>query len=126
MERGIRRYYLHRWPSARAMKSIRAKVRAKTGRNRTGVSDIREVIASLKPLLRGWGNYFRSGHFCRQVQPDRQLRLAQSLWPDAQALRPQPASGPVEIRASGDLGKPGLGIWACTACVERFRYPEVA
>jgi RNA-directed DNA polymerase len=62
LERGIRRYYLHRWPSARAMKSIRAKVKAKTGRNRTGVSDIREVIADLNPLLRGWGNYFRTGN----------------------------------------------------------------
>jgi RNA-directed DNA polymerase len=62
MERGIRRCYLHRWPSQRAMKSIRAKVRAKTGRNRTGASDIREVIAVLNPLLRGWGNYFRTGN----------------------------------------------------------------
>jgi RNA-directed DNA polymerase len=62
MERGICRYYLHRWPSARAMKSIRTKVKAKTGSNRTGVSDIREVIAELNPLLRGWGNYFRTGN----------------------------------------------------------------
>jgi RNA-directed DNA polymerase len=62
LERGFRRYYLQRWPSTRAMKSIRAKVKAKTGRNRTGVSDIREVIADLNPLLRGWGNYFRYGN----------------------------------------------------------------
>ena len=41
LERGVRRYYLHRWPSQRAMKRIRAKVKAKTGRNRTGVRDIR-------------------------------------------------------------------------------------
>ena len=62
MERGIVRYYLHRWPSARAMKSIRATVKAKTGRNRTGVSDIREILAELSPILRGWGNYFRTGN----------------------------------------------------------------
>jgi len=62
LERGIRRYYLHRWPSARAMKSIRAKVKAKTGASRVGASDIREVIADLNPLLRGWGNYFRYGN----------------------------------------------------------------
>lgn len=62
MERGIRRYYLHRWPSVRAMKAIRAKVKAKTGRNRTGVRDIREVISDLNPILRGWGNYFRTGN----------------------------------------------------------------
>ncbi len=62
MERGIRRYYLHRWPSARSMKRIREKIKARTGRNRTGVADIREVIADLNPLLRGWGSYFRSGN----------------------------------------------------------------
>lgn len=72
MERGIRRYYLHRRPSKRAMKSIRSKVRAKTGRNRTGVSDIREVIADLNPLLRGWGNYFRTGNAAdRFIEVDR-------------------------------------------------------
>lgn len=72
MERGIRRYYLHRWPSVRAMKSIRARVKAKTGRNRTGVSDIRVVIADLNPLLRGWGNYFRTGNAAnRFIEIDR-------------------------------------------------------
>lgn len=62
LERGIRRYYLHRWPSQRAMKRIRAKVKAKTGRNRVGINDIRELIAELNPILRGWGNYFRTGN----------------------------------------------------------------
>ncbi|MCA1736231.1 MAG: group II intron reverse transcriptase/maturase [Actinobacteria bacterium] len=60
-ERGIRRYYLHRWPSQRAMKRIRQKVKALTGRNRIHV-DIRDVIADLNPILRGWGNYFRTGN----------------------------------------------------------------
>jgi RNA-directed DNA polymerase len=62
LERGICRYYLHRWPSARAMKRIREKVRARTGRNRVGINDVRELIADLNPLLRGWGNYFRTGN----------------------------------------------------------------
>jgi RNA-directed DNA polymerase len=62
LERGIRRYYLHRWPSQRAMKRIRGKIKAKTGRNRTGVKDIRVVIDELNPILRGWGNYFRTGN----------------------------------------------------------------
>jgi len=48
----IMRYYLHRWPSARAMKGLREKVRAGTGRNRAG-ADVRDVIADLDPLLRG-------------------------------------------------------------------------
>jgi RNA-directed DNA polymerase len=61
-QKRIVRYYLHRWPSARAMKRLREKVRARTGRNRVGVKDIRDLIADLNPLLRGWGNYFRTGN----------------------------------------------------------------
>jgi RNA-directed DNA polymerase len=60
-QKRIIRYYLHRWPSQRAMKRLREKVRARTGRNRVG-ADIREVIAELNPLLRGWGSYFRTGN----------------------------------------------------------------
>jgi RNA-directed DNA polymerase len=68
-QRRVRRYYLHRWPSQRAMKRLREKVKARTGRNRVGVRDIRTVIEELNPILRGWGNYFRSGNaankFCQ-------------------------------------------------------------
>jgi RNA-directed DNA polymerase len=60
-QKRIRRYYLHRWPSQRAMKRLRDKVRDRTGRNRVG-QDIREVIADINPVLRGWGNYFRTGN----------------------------------------------------------------
>ena len=60
-QKRIVRYYLHRWPSQRSMKRLREKVRARTGKNRVG-EDIREVIAALNPLLRGWGNYFRTGN----------------------------------------------------------------
>jgi RNA-directed DNA polymerase len=60
-QKRVVRYYLHRWPSQRAMKRLREKVHARTGRNRAG-ADIREVIAELNPLLRGWGNYFRTGN----------------------------------------------------------------
>ncbi len=66
LERGIRRYYLHRWPSTRATKRIRRRVRALTGRNRSGVKDIRVVIRDLNPVLRGWGNYFRTGNAARK------------------------------------------------------------
>ena len=60
-QKRIVRYYLHRWPSQQAMKRLRAKIRVRTGRNRTGAG-IRDVIADLNPLLRGWGNYFRTGN----------------------------------------------------------------
>jgi RNA-directed DNA polymerase len=64
---GIVRYYLHRWPSQRAMKRLRAKVRDCTGRNRAG-TDIRVVIEDLNPVLRGWGNYFRTGNAARKFR----------------------------------------------------------
>lgn len=72
LERGVRRYYLHRWPSQRSMKRIRAKIRARTGRNRASVGDLRELIRELNPILRGWGNYFRTGNAAvKFVQLDR-------------------------------------------------------
>ena len=55
------RYYLHRWPSAKAMKRLRGKVRDRTGANRGGTR-IEWVIEDLNPILRGWGNYFRTGN----------------------------------------------------------------
>jgi RNA-directed DNA polymerase len=64
-ERGIRRYYLHRWPSQRSMKRIRHRVKALTGRNRAH-ADIRDVISDLNPILRGWGNYFRTGNAAKK------------------------------------------------------------
>ena len=55
-QRRIVRYYLHRWPSRRAMKRARGKVRALTGRKMVG-KELEEMIGLLNPFLRGWGNY---------------------------------------------------------------------
>ena len=61
MERGVVRYYLHRWPSARSMKRARQRVKALTGRSRSGI-ELEVLIENLNPFLRGWGNYFRTGN----------------------------------------------------------------
>lgn len=66
-QHGIRRYYLHRWPSMRSMKRVRQRVRDLTGRNRAH-QDIRDVIALINPILRGWGNYFRTGNAARKFK----------------------------------------------------------
>ncbi len=66
-QKRIVRYYLHRWPSQTAMARLRDKVRDRTGRHRGG-TDIREVIAALNPVLRGWGNYFRTGNAADKFQ----------------------------------------------------------
>ena len=61
-ERTRRRvYYLHRWPSPRAMRRIRTRVRELTPRARCH-EDLRTVIADLNRVLRGWGQYFRTGN----------------------------------------------------------------
>ena len=62
---GNRRYYLHRWPSARSMKRVRARIHELTDRRWAGEKDVRDVIARLNPVLRGWGNYFRTGNAAR-------------------------------------------------------------
>ncbi|MGN6171134.1 MAG: group II intron maturase-specific domain-containing protein [Solirubrobacteraceae bacterium] len=60
------------------MKRVRQKIKAKTGRGRAG-RDIRDVIADLNPILRGWGNYFRTGNAAtRFVQIDRYVE--HRLW----------------------------------------------
>jgi len=55
-------YFLQRWPSPRSMKRVRQRVKDLTGSNRSGVKDVRVIIADLNPVLRGWGNYFRTGN----------------------------------------------------------------
>jgi hypothetical protein len=59
---GRRLYFLQRWPSHRSMKRVRQRVKELTGSNRSGVKDVRDIIADLNPVLRGWGNYFRTGN----------------------------------------------------------------
>lgn len=54
-------YYRHRWPSPRAMARVRARVRALTPQSRCH-EDLRRIIADVNPVLRGWGQYFRTGN----------------------------------------------------------------
>jgi group II intron reverse transcriptase/maturase len=59
------RYYLQKWPSHRAMASIRAKIRERTPRGYASL-DMATVVENLNPVLRGWGNYFRYGNSSRK------------------------------------------------------------
>ncbi len=66
-----RLYFLQRWPSQRAMQRIRQRVKELTPNGRCH-ADLREVITELNPVLRGWGQYFRTGNASKQfVQVDR-------------------------------------------------------
>jgi group II intron reverse transcriptase/maturase len=59
-----RLYFLQRWPSRRSMQRIRQRVKELTSKSRCH-ADSREVIEDLNPILRGWGNYFRTGNAAR-------------------------------------------------------------
>jgi RNA-directed DNA polymerase len=54
-------FYLQRCPSQRARVRVRARVRDLTPRARCH-TDLRIIIADLNPVLRGWGQYFRTGN----------------------------------------------------------------
>ena len=54
-------YFLQRWPSMKSMKRIRKRVQEMTQRSRCH-QDPRDTIAAINPVLRGWGQYFRTGN----------------------------------------------------------------
>ena len=59
-------YFLQRWPSVKAMKQVRTRVRELTDSRWNWVKDVRILIERLNPVLRGWGNYFRTGNAAKK------------------------------------------------------------
>jgi group II intron reverse transcriptase/maturase len=55
------RWYLHKWPSRRAMASIKAKIRDRTDR-RFARLPLEYAVENVNHVVRGWGNYFRYGN----------------------------------------------------------------
>jgi len=81
-ERDKRRlYFLNRWPSVQSMKRIRQRVRELTVSGRCH-DDMRDVIADLNPLLRGWGQYFRTGNAAKRFN-----QLDSYVWGRLKRLR---------------------------------------
>jgi group II intron reverse transcriptase/maturase len=62
IQRNPRWHFVQRWPSPKAMKRIRQRVHELTDARHSGAGDVKQIIAGLNPVLRGWGNYFRSGN----------------------------------------------------------------
>jgi RNA-directed DNA polymerase len=58
------RWYLYRWPNQKARHKLRERIREITDCRQGGMK-LRDVIAALNPVLRGWGEYFRSGNATR-------------------------------------------------------------
>ena len=65
IQRNPRWHFMQRWPSPKATKKLRDRVRELTASRQSG-KDVEQVIAELNPVLRGWGNYFRTGNADRE------------------------------------------------------------
>jgi hypothetical protein len=65
IQRNPRWYYMQRWPSSKATKKLRERVRELTSKQQSG-RDVKQLIVELTPVLRGWGNYFRTGNADRE------------------------------------------------------------
>jgi group II intron reverse transcriptase/maturase len=61
IQRNPRLYFMQRRPSPKAMQRIRKRVHELTDARHSG-QDVKQIIATLNPVLRGWGNYFRRGN----------------------------------------------------------------
>ncbi len=66
IQRAPHLHFVQRWPSPKAMKRVRERVHDLTDARRSGAKDVKEVITSINPVLRGWGNYFRTGNADRE------------------------------------------------------------
>ncbi|MDP1636097.1 MAG: group II intron reverse transcriptase/maturase, partial [Gallionellaceae bacterium] len=65
IQRAPGKYYMQRWPSPKATKKLRARVHELTSKRQSG-KDVKQIVAELTPVLRGWGNYFRTGNADRE------------------------------------------------------------
>ncbi len=80
IQRNPRAHYLNRWPAPRAMSKLRQRIHHLTGPSTAG-RDVKHVITSLNPVLRGWGNYFRTGTAYREFQAiDKYVRERVLHW----------------------------------------------
>jgi RNA-directed DNA polymerase len=80
---GRKLYFLQRWPSQRSRQRIRQRVKELTPRGRCH-ADVRDVIADLNPLLRGWGQYFQTGNAAKRFN-----QLDGYVWERLRRLRLQ-------------------------------------
>jgi group II intron reverse transcriptase/maturase len=113
-------YFLQRQPSQRSMKRVRERVRGLTPRRRCH-EDVRRVIADLNPVLRGWGEYFRTGNAARKFN-----QLDTYVWKRLTALlfeRKGRHLRPGEVEHWTRDYFHGLGLHRLRGTV---RYPEAA
>jgi RNA-directed DNA polymerase len=68
------------WPSQKAMKSVRGRIRQITTRKRLS-NPLEEVVKYLNRVIRGWRNYFRIGNSTKKFQDlDRYVQRRLRQW----------------------------------------------
>jgi RNA-directed DNA polymerase len=55
------RWYVHKWPSTRAMTAIRQKVKEVLAPRWLLATSLADRVRAVNPLVKGWGQYFRVG-----------------------------------------------------------------
>src|SRR5206468_2015 len=65
IQRNPRWHFMQRWPSPKATKKLRERVRELTSKRQSG-KDVKQIMAELNAVLRGWGNYLRTGNADRE------------------------------------------------------------
>ena len=65
IQRNPRWHFMQRWPSPKATKKLRDRVCEHTRARQSG-KDVKQAIAELTLVIRGWGNYFRTGNADRE------------------------------------------------------------
>jgi hypothetical protein len=97
LRRGKGSFVFLEWPSPKATKRLRDRVREITAKRASG-EYVKQIIAKLTPVLRGWGNYFRSGTASREF-----LKM------DSSAGRAQPPGSQAGIAALSGNSPPASG-----------------
>jgi len=62
IQRNPRWHFVQRWPSPKAMKRLRSHIHELTEVRGNPARNLEELIKRVNPVIRGWGNYFRSGN----------------------------------------------------------------
>jgi hypothetical protein len=100
---------MQRWPFPKATKKLRDRVRELTDTRQSG-KDVTQIIAKLTPVIRGWGNYFRTGNLDRLFnEMDSFVYHSIRRWQPRRVANSQP----------GPRHSPVICFtrWVCIACV---------
>jgi RNA-directed DNA polymerase len=111
------KWYCQKWPSSRAMASIRAKVKAITAPRSRLKWPIGNVVAELNPVLRGWGNCFKWGNSSKKfAQIDSYVHERLALFDSKKRQKSGRGWGTVRTYA----WVTGLGVHRLSGTVRRY------